>query len=235
MDFLGALISGASNLIGGLFNRSSAQAQNAANIQEQLNFAQNGLTWKAQDATRAQAATGINRLALLGVPTNSFSNLTGDTSSLGQGIANAGQDIGRAITAGNPQLQREHELNLALTQAKIDNVNADTVRQQAEASALVRKYASPGTAKAADPNDGKMYITVYGRQGEPIEIPNPKYATSLQTPASWPQQAAMAVKAPFEMAHDAYTYYKGIYDRQAPIGRPDVFRSIDPQSMQSMY
>lgn len=235
MDFLGSLLSGASSLLGGLFNRQSAQSIASQNIAQQMLYAQNGLQWRANDATKAQAETGINRLTLLGAPSASFSNIAGDDGSMGNAISKAGQELGRAITAGSPQAQREHELNMQLAEAKIANVNADTVRQQAEASALVRKFASPGTAKAADPNEGKMYITVYGRQGEPIEIPNPKYATSLQTPASWPQQAAMALKAPFEMAHDAYTYYKGIYDRQAPIGRPDVFRNVDPQSLESMY
>lgn len=223
MDFLGGLLSGVSNLVGGLFGQRNQAEIAKQNIQMQEAFAQQGIQWRAADATAAEKETGINRLALLGVPTGSFSNVAG-SNDLGQGIANAGQDIGRAITAGNPQLQRERELNTQLVQAKIDNVNADTVRQQAEASALVRKFASPGTAKT--PAIEPMYIKVRGDRGELIEIPNPKIATSLQTPASWPQQAAMALKAPFEMAHDAYTYYKGLYDNAAPVARPDVMRDI---------
>lgn len=146
MDFLGGLLSGVSNLVGGFLNRSSAQSIAAQNIQEQMAMAEHGVTWRARDATRAQAETGINRLALLGVPTSSFSNITGDSGALGQGVANAGQDIGRAITAGNPQLRRQQELTAQLLEARIANVNADTVRQQAEASNLVRRFASAGTA-----------------------------------------------------------------------------------------
>lgn len=227
MDFLGGLLSGAANLIGGMFNRSSAQSIAQQNIQAQELFAQQGLQWRAQDATRAQAETGINRLALLGAPTSSFSNIVGDSGAFGQGIANAGQDIGRAITAGNPQAKRVEELNAQLLEAKISNVNADTVRQQAEASAIARKFASPGTMPSvaiplpqSDPRGPVIQLMQRARDwrtGEIVDIPSEKAASPLQTLGALPLNAALAGKS-LERALGGW--------ENSFFARPDVLRSM---------
>lgn len=108
MDLLGALFSAGSSLLGGFMNQNNqqqinqqniqAQEQiNAQNIAEQEKFAQQGIQWKAADAK----AAGINPLAALGAQTNSFSNVVAPTSSAsgagGQGVADAGQNIARAM------------------------------------------------------------------------------------------------------------------------------------------
>lgn len=238
MDFLGGLLSGVSSLVGGLFGQRNQAQINQQNIQEQELFAQSGLQWRAQDATKAQTETGINRLALLGVPTNSFSNVVG-SNDLGQGVAAAGQDIGRAITAGNPQLQRERELNLQLLQAKIDNVNSDTIRQTAEASALARKFASPGTARTPMPPEdprGPVIPLVQRardpRTGEIVWIPSEKAASPLQTLAAMPTNAALAGRGMSE----GLMGLPGSSDNWGlPAVRPDVFRNVDPSSFTAMY
>jgi len=141
--FLGPLISGGMSLLGGIFGQQNQANIAAQNLAQQLSFAQHGLTWKAQDATTAQEQTGINRLALLGVPTNSFSNLVGD-NSLGDSIGKAGQDLGRAVAAATSQPSRMDQLNEKLLEAKIANVNADTVRMAATASAVSKNLGVPG-------------------------------------------------------------------------------------------
>lgn len=238
LDFLGGLIGGVSNLVGGLFGQKNQANIAAQNIAEQTAFAQHGVTWRAEDATNAEKQTGINRLALLGVPTSSFSNVVG-SNDLGQGIANAGQDIGRAITAGNPQVQRERELNLQLLQAKIDNVNSDTIRQTAEASALARKFASPGTARTPMPPEdprGPVIPLVQRardpRTGEIVWIPSEKAASPLQTLAAMPTNAALAGRGMSE----GLMGLPGSNDNWGlPAVRPDVFRNVDPSSLTAMY
>jgi len=90
---IGELISAGTSLLGGLFGKKSSEKANAQNIAAQREFAQNGIQWKVADAK----AAGLHPLAALGAQTASFSpSFVGDTS-FGTGVANAGQDISRAI------------------------------------------------------------------------------------------------------------------------------------------
>lgn len=201
LELIGSLVGAGTRLLGGILGQSSADKQAAANRQAQLDFAQHGVTWKAQDATAAQEATGINRLALLGVPTNSFSNVVGSTS-LADSIGGAGQDLGRAIAAGTDKDSRAQQLNEKLFEAKIANVNADTIRLQAGASALMRNAAQPGTAPGIPlpPEDPRgpviplMQRARDPRTGEIVWIPSEKAASPLQTLAASPINAGLAGK-----------------------------------------
>lgn len=102
---LGDLISAAANVFGGFMNRESSKEANAINaamaeknIALQKEFAQSGVQWKVDDAKKA----GVHPLYALGAQTTSFSPVSvgavGDTS-LGSGIASAGQDLSRAMAA----------------------------------------------------------------------------------------------------------------------------------------
>lgn len=201
MDFLGGLISGAANLIGGLFGQHNADRTAQHNAQMQSDFAQWGATWRARDVTRAENETGINRLALLGVPTNSFSNVVG-SNELGDSIGRAGQDIGRAVAAGTAKPSRADQLNEELLEAKIANVKADTVRMAATASAIATKLGQPGTGPGVplpseDPRGPVIQLYQRARDyrtGEIIDIPSEKAASPLQTIAASPVNAAMAAR-----------------------------------------
>lgn len=98
---LGEIISGVSSLVGGFMNR---QAQN-----KQLKFqkaaATKGIQWKVADAK----AAGIHPLYALGGQTFNPSPIP-TSGGLGDGVAAAGQDIGRAVTAASDQTQRTNTL-----------------------------------------------------------------------------------------------------------------------------
>lgn len=117
-DPISAGISAAASIFGGLLNKSSNDKTNSANLafqREQLarqealqrEFAQSGIQWKVQDAQKA----GIHPLYALGANTVSYAPstvgnpLVADTS-LGSGVASAGQDISRALTATRTGEQR---------------------------------------------------------------------------------------------------------------------------------
>lgn len=102
---IGEMISAGANLLGGFLNRQSADRHNAEqarqaelNRQMQLQFAKEGIRWKVEDAKHA----GIHPLYALGASTHSYSPVSvggsADTS-LGQSMANAGQDLSRAINS----------------------------------------------------------------------------------------------------------------------------------------
>lgn len=192
MEFLGSLLSAGSSLLGGLFGQSNnnaalaaQQAMNDRNIAEQEKFAQQGLQWRAADATAAQANSGINRLALLGAPTSSFSNVVGSFPSdnpVGKGIAGAGQDIGRALNAFADKNDRQRDLQNKLLEAQIANVNSDTVKNQAAASKVVTQAPTAPTP---------LYETFVDDKGNKVTLPSGKASTSLQNIASWPSNLAI--------------------------------------------
>ena len=94
MSFLSGLIGGLGSIVGGLFNKDEADKNRAF----QLAAAKNSIQWRVQDAQKA----GVHPLYALGAPTFSPSPVM---SGLGDSIANAGQDISRAVeaTADNPE------------------------------------------------------------------------------------------------------------------------------------
>lgn len=181
LGFLGSLVGAGSSLLGGLMGSNAADKQAEANNQMQLDFAQNGLSWKAGDATRAQAATGINRLALLGAPTSSYSNVVGGDGG-GSAMSGAGQDIGRAIAALAPGANRKADLQNKLLEAQIANVNSDTVRNQASASRQVVSAPSAPTP---------LYTNYRTPEGDTVTLPSREASSSLQNGASYLSDAAI--------------------------------------------
>jgi len=198
MGIFDGILGGLGSLVGGFFDRDSRERQADENIRQQLNYAQNSLQWRANDASAAQRDTGINRLTMLGVPSSSFSNIVGDSNMAGS-LGAAGQEIGRAIAAGTATKSRADELNEKLLEAKIANVNADTVRLQAGASRLMTTLGAPGLANVPMPPEdprGPVIPLVQRardpRTGEIVWIPSEKAASPLQTIAASPINAAIA-------------------------------------------
>lgn len=222
---IGSIISAGSSLLGGLFGQKNQKDIAAQNIAMQQDFEKNGLTYKAEDATNAEKQTGINRLALLGTPTNSFSNIVG-SNDLGAGIGSAGQDIGRAVGALAPAELRTKELENKLLEAKIAATNADTVHQQAVTSSLV---------KAAQPGSQKPLLTTYiDDQGRPVRTMSKDASSSFQNWASLPDQVYPfweGIKRNFDPMPDYHLpnrgdFFRGmssVWDRMrqsGPIGDP---------------
>lgn len=129
LGLLGAGISALGSLFGSKQSADATAAANAANVAEQdkinseniamqKEFAQNGIQWKTADAR----AAGINPITALGASTSSFSNLVGSTVSpdpnAGHGVAQAGQDIGRAVAASSSVDDKYNEAVKSLTLQK---------------------------------------------------------------------------------------------------------------------
>lgn len=195
---LGSLVSGVAGIFGSNENADAIRATNAANIAEQdkinsenialqKEFAQSGLQWRAADATAAQSASGINRLALLGAPTASFSNLVGAESKApepGNGLIGLGQDVGRALNAFVDKNDRAADLDNKLKEAQIANVNSDTVKNQAVASKAVTQAPTAPTPLYQDFVDDK---------GRHFRLPSGKASSAMQNWASLPAQVPIAI------------------------------------------
>lgn len=115
----GPLIGAGASLAGGLYsaNKASQVANNInlLNYKQAKEFAQNQIQWRVNDAKKA----GIHPLAALGASLyqSSPTAVGADTSGLGQGLSEMGQNISRAIDSYQTRADRLRE------QQKIDRLN----------------------------------------------------------------------------------------------------------------
>lgn len=143
---LGALIGAGASLIGGMMGQKASEKAADKNEKLQREFAQNSIQWKSKDAEKA----GIHPLYAMGAPTYSATPTNVGDNSFGAGIANAGQDIGRAIDATRTAPQKLQaaattKLELERQQLVNDNLRADLAVKAAQSQ------SSPPFPAAVDP------------------------------------------------------------------------------------
>lgn len=125
---IGSLIGAGAKLIPGLFGDGSdrkSEAQFNANYELQQRMAEHGTLIRARDVMDAYRETGIHPLSLLGVNPASASpvGMVGGSSggNWRKGIADAGQDIGRAVSATADQGTRNALAKLSLERGGLEN------------------------------------------------------------------------------------------------------------------
>lgn len=154
----GALVSAGAKLIPNLFGDGSdrkSEAQFNANYELQQRLAEHGTLIRARDVMRAYKETGIHPLTLLGTNPASASPSSivggGSGGNWRQGVAGAGQDIGRAISATAGASERKALANLQLERGGLEN---ELLRVQIanQVQALERGAAQVGPAMPIGPN-----------------------------------------------------------------------------------
>lgn len=122
-------------------NNKVARDTAAQNIALQREFAQNGISWKVQDAKNS----GIHPLFALGAQTTSFSPVSvGQSSADFSGLKDAGQSIDRAVQSASPQAQRLSALTGEMQAAQVEGAKLDNDIKRAElASRLARRATNP--------------------------------------------------------------------------------------------
>lgn len=162
---LGSIISGVSNLVGGLFGAKSAADANEENIRQQRAFAQQGIRWRVADAK----AAGIHPLYALGAQTASFApSSVGDP--LGGAISDMGQNIGRAVDAAGTRDERiagKAMTSLQLERAGLEN---ELLRSQ-----IARERGQLGPAFPGSP----VLIDGQGNAVLPEKVVPPQRTTSV--------------------------------------------------------
>lgn len=142
---LGSIASAVAGLAGSAISHFSNTANAKRNIQLQKDFAQQGIRWKVADAK----AAGIHPIYALGAPTHSFSPVSiGD--SLGTGIRQAGQDIGRAINSTSSPTQRLDAFGQAAQALSLEKggLENELLRSQI---ARMRQTTNPALPDGTDP------------------------------------------------------------------------------------
>lgn len=151
MSLIGAAgIAAGASLLGGLFGKKSQDQANRQALENarldrelQTKFAKEGIRWRVEDAKLA----GLHPLYALGGTGATYtpSALQLDSRSpVGEGLAAAGQDIGRAVAATSTIRERGHEMTrLGITNAQLQN---DLLRSRI---AINRASLGPGFPSAS--------------------------------------------------------------------------------------
>lgn len=125
-------------------NIAAENARNQQNIALQKEFAQSGIQWKTQDAEKA----GVHPLFALGAQTTSFSPTSisggGRTGSDYSALADAGQNIGRAIDATRSTPASALALQLGKIQLEGASLDNDLKRTQLASAIQTNMSSHPG-------------------------------------------------------------------------------------------
>jgi len=174
-----AIASSLGSIASGIFGASSAKKAAKQQYQQQKEFAQNGIQWKVDDAKKA----GIHPLYALGANTVSYAPVSvGNTNPL-SGLAEAGQDISRAVDATRPasaKLDAITSTQQALATERMGLEN-ELLRSQI---AKTRQESNPPLPTAGD------RMLVEGQGNSPLVKTNPM---SRQSTGTAPSQEAGAV------------------------------------------
>lgn len=132
--------SAVAGLIGSGIDAWVSQSNAKRNIKMQREFAQHGVRWKVDDAKKA----GVHPLAALGAQTHSFSPVSVG-SDFGTSLANAGQDISRAMNATRTGEERQNAYQKTLMDLQIERggLENEILRQQL-ASSIARSVQASG-------------------------------------------------------------------------------------------
>lgn len=179
---LGAIIGAGASLASTFLNKKAADDANARqeaiaerNIALQKEFAQSGVQWKVEDAKKA----GIHPLYALGASTTSFAPVSvGSSVPSYDGIAQAGQNIGRAIDATRSKGDQQNaQIQTAFNAAQLEGAKLDNEIKRAKLASVSAVSRSPGnssvpvnvTAGGANQLDGQGDAIPLDNKGVKIE------------------------------------------------------------------
>ena len=167
---IGALISAGASLIGGALNRRA----NRAAEKRRLNFERTRIQTVAADAKKA----GIHPLSALGVAAG-YQNPYGSApsgSTLGDGIAAAGDIIGRSVPTKTQKAKDAQAATLNEKQAQLLDAQILESRSRTNLNSANAKRALLGPNSPVDPfgmRQENALIKVKLENGDIVRIPNP--------------------------------------------------------------
>lgn len=178
-------------MLGGFLNRNAqadANAANAAaadrNIQLQKEFAQSGIQWKVADAEKA----GVHPLYALGAPTSSFSPVSigaQPESGVATGLAQAGQDVSRAIHSTRSATQRTDAVTQTANALTLKNMELRNQLLSVQIAKLGADQVGPPMPTTGDNNYAiPGQTSTYGIKPKPLETAPGDISTPSQEAGS---------------------------------------------------
>lgn len=122
-----AVASVAGSVIGGVMSSNAQRENTEMNIGMQREFAQNGISWKVDDAKRA----GVHPLFALGAQTHPFAPVQVGSPDYASTFSRAGQDLGRAAVSLMDNKKRDNFVSQAsVLQLENQALQNDLLRSQ---------------------------------------------------------------------------------------------------------
>lgn len=206
------------------------------NIALQKEFAKSGIGWKVRDAEKA----GIHPLYALGAQTMSFAPVSaGSTTAPGSapsyqggsalpdysGIAEAGQNVGRAIDQALSMGSSMEALQLGLAQAQVEGANLDNdIKRSQLASTLAVNNIGTGPRMSAYSGD-----QFDGVSGDAIRLTHPTIKNETRRDVSDPH-------APHNVpgSGPSVAYIQNAQGGYEPIMPPELAESFESDMMGSL-
>lgn len=159
---IGEAISAVGNIASGIFGASAAKKAAEVQYRQQKEFAQNGIQWKVADAKEA----GIHPLYALGANTVSYAPVSVGNTNPAAGLAEAGQNIGRAIDATRPAAARLDAYTQTAQQLSLTRMGLENELLASQIATTRQNGATPPMPTAGDrmliPGQGNSPITGAG-------------------------------------------------------------------------
>lgn len=197
---IAAGISGALSLIGGRKSQNFQEDQSRANTALQKEFAQHGVRWRVEDAK----AAGLHPLYALGAQLPTFSP-TFSMDAMGPAIAQAGQDIGRAVSSIQTKAERTAAgLQLKALEKSIEESDAriGLLRSEAARNAQMVGPQTFPMAESSSPSNGLIPEAL-------LPFHNQGYVESQGTPALTTRVQDSALTAGFNPMWSEYEVAEG--------------------------
>lgn len=170
----GALIGGGAALIGGFLGNKQNKKIAREQMALQREFAQHGLSWRVEDAK----AAGLHPLSALGAQLPAYSPV-GFQDSIGPALSEAGQNVGRAVSAQMTSSQRQlQQLALAQAQKGLEETDARIALLRSEEFRNMQEANSAKTFPVAD----DWSVSTFGNQLPQSYVPEVKDLSGMVNP-----------------------------------------------------
>lgn len=204
----------------------------------QKEFAKSGISWKVRDAEKS----GIHPLYALGAQSVSFApqSVGLDTATVGaphsnpathqpdySGIAEAGQNIGRAIQATNSVEAQMQAMQVSLAQAQVQGAHLDNdIKRTQLASAIATNVGSPPGIPGAR---ASVYDQFDGVSGDAIRATTPTVELKTRRDVADPRAPHNVVGSGPSVA-----YVKNATGGWEPVMPPELAESFESDWMGSL-
>jgi len=174
---LPALAAAGAQIAGGLISNAANKKAAKQQYRQQKEFAQSGIQWRVKDAEKA----GIHPLYALGAQTHSYApqSVGGQDFSF---LADAGQNIGRAIDATRSNQAKGDALALTASQVQLEGLKLDNDikrAQLASAYALANQSSNPGLP-TVHTRAGELGMSGQGNSPQLDRYVDPEQLTSIK-------------------------------------------------------
>lgn len=176
-----ALLAAGANLAGGWLSSQATKDANAANLQWAQTMAKKAIQFRVADAQKA----GVHPLFALGASVSAPSAMQVGDTSLGSGLAAAGQNIERAFAANQTQAQRLSGVGEKIQELQLQNMEL----QNGILASRLRLMNQPGNPPAMPSPGGN----VMPGQGDTSQIITVKPGQTETSSPSASHQAAVVV------------------------------------------